>query len=259
MGLIMEYMSGGSLRILLFDDDVVLHMNLRLRMSSEIANGISFLHNFNEKHRLVHGDLKPDNILLTMDLHCKIADFGGAKMVKYSMSTPTHTEATQGQMTEAYAAPERLSRTSVPAKEQDTYSFGLIIHGILSRHSPIEGFLSENAYLQAIKQGGHPSMVIIDTLKRDSKEGALIITVCLESVMTRCWKQDPASRPAMLSIRGELSELLRIQPVNELSRSVAEAQSSLQPFRPCECSDDCLPLHCFNTSSGTFNQRMIFV
>ena len=60
MGLIIEYMSGGSLRRLLLDVDVDLHMNLRLRMSSEIANGISFLHNISEKHRLVHGDLKPD-------------------------------------------------------------------------------------------------------------------------------------------------------------------------------------------------------
>ena len=142
MGLIMECMSGGNLQLLLIDDDVVLRMNLRLGMSSEIENGISFLHNFSEEHRLVHGDLKADNILLTSNLNCKIADFGGAKVVKYTMSSTTETEATHGQMSKACAAPERLvtTRKPKPKKEQDTYSYGIIVHGILSGKLPAAQF-----------------------------------------------------------------------------------------------------------------------
>jgi len=258
MGLIMEYMSAGNLRRLLIDVDVVLHVNLRLRMSSEIANGISFLHDLSEKHRLVHGDLKPDNILLTRDLNCKIADFGGAKMVKYTRSTMTHTEVTQGQMTRAYAAPERLFRKtkSKPKKEQDTYSYGIIVHGILSREMPMEQFSSEDEYLEAVKEGERPDTEAIDALKDDhaSVEGDLAIIDCLVSVMTKCWHQDPDSRPNMLLIRDELSDLFNQQSPEAIQRSVAAALGNIELFLPSERSQDTLLLRYFNASDGTFNK-----
>jgi len=258
MGLIVEYMSGGNLRRLLLDLDVVLHMNLRLRMSSEIANGISFLHNISEKHRLVHGDLKPDNILLTKDLQCKVADFGGAKIVKYTMSTTTHTEVTQGQMTRAYAAPERLltKRKPRPKKEQDTYSFGVIIHGILSRELPLAQFSSEAEYLEAVKEGERPDIEAIVTLKEDhsSLEGDLAIIDCLVSVMERCWQQNPDSRPNMIVIRDELSDLLNQQSPQEIQRSVVAVLENIELFLPSERSRNTILLRQFNPSTGTFNK-----
>jgi len=258
MGLIIEYMSGGSLRRLLLDVDVDLHMNLRLRMSSEIANGISFLHNISEKHRLVHGDLKPDNILLTKDLQCKVADFGGAEMVKYTMSTMTDAEATQGQMTRAYAAPERIltKRKPKPKKEQDTYSYGVIVHSILSRELPTEQFSSEAKYLEAVKEGERPDMEIIDTLKEDhsSHEDDLAIIDCLVSVMTRCWQQNPDGRPNMIVIRDELSDLLNQQSPEAIQRSVAAALKNMELFLPSERSQNTILLRQFNPSTGTFNK-----
>jgi len=265
MALIVEYMSGGNLRRLLLDVDIVLHMNLRLRMSSEIANGISFLHNISEKHRLVHGDLKPDNILLTKDLQCKVADFGGAKIVKYTMSTTTGAEVTQGQMTRAYAAPERLltRRKPKPKKEQDTYSFGVIIHGILSRELPLEQFSSEAEYLEAVKEGERPDTEAIDTLKdHSSHEGDLAIIDCLVSVMTTCWQQNPDSRPNMIVIRDELSDLLNQQSPQEIQRSVVAALENIELFLPSERSQKTILLRQFNPSTGTFNisknEKVIF-
>jgi len=258
MGLIMEYMSGGNLRLLLIDDDVVLHMNLRLRMSSEIANGISFLHNFSEERRLVHGDLKPDNILLTSDLNCKIADFGGAKVVKHTMSATTDTEATHGQMTKAYAAPERLftNRKPKPKKEQDTYSYGVIVHGILSRELPAEQFSSEAKYLEAVKEGQRPGVEAIETLKEDyaSQEGDLAIIDYLVSVMKRCWHQHPDSRPNMVVIRDELSALPNQKSKDAIKHSVATALENVKLFLPSVPIQRTLPLRQFNPINGTFNE-----
>jgi len=49
-------------------------------------------------------------------------------------------------MTRAYAAPERLFTKRKPSakKEQDTYSYGIIVHGILSRELPAEQFSSKD-------------------------------------------------------------------------------------------------------------------
>ena len=258
MGLIIEYMSGGSLRRLLLDIDVDIHVTLRLRMSSEIANGISFLHNISEKHRLVHGDLKPDNVLLTKDLQCKVADFGGAKIVENTMSATTHSEATQDQMTRAYAAPERLFTKRKPSakKEQDTYSYGIILHGILSRKLPAAQFASEAKYLEAVMEGERPDMETIDTRKEGhaSLEGDLAIIDCLVSVMTRCWQQNPDSRPNMVVIRDELSDLLNQQSPEAIQRSVVAALQNMELFLPSERSQNTVSLRQFNPTTGTFNE-----
>jgi len=258
MGLVIEYMSGGNLWRLLLDVDIVLHMDLRLRMCSEIANGISFLHNFSEKHRLVHGDLKPDNVLLTKDLQCKVADFGGANIVKNTMSVMTNTETTQGQMTRVYAAPERLStrRKPKPKKEHDTYSYGIILHGILSRELPMAQFSSEAEYVEAVKDGDRPDTAAIDTLREDhaSLKGDLAIIDCLVCVMKRCWQENPDSRPNMIVVRNELSDLLNQQSPQAILRSVATALENIELFLPSERSQNTMLLRQFNTSTGMFNK-----
>jgi len=255
MGLIMEYMSGGNLRQLLMNPGIPLSPSLRLRMSTEIANGISFIHNFTEQRRLVHGDLKPDNILLSKELNCKIADFGGAKLIKYTRSTETQPNARTSQLTLVYAAPERLSERCRPRKEHDTYSFGVIVHGILSRETPFEVFTGEVDYVESVKRGERPDTEAIEDLKADlssTADGKIIEE--LESVMTSCWSHNPASRPSMIDVRNELTELLNQQSLDAISRSVAAAQSEMKPFLPSKRLHRCISLRCFNTRSGSFHE-----
>uniref|UniRef100_H2YSL9 Protein kinase domain-containing protein n=1 Tax=Ciona savignyi TaxID=51511 RepID=H2YSL9_CIOSA len=79
LGLVLDYIPGGQLEELLGNWSIdPLPWTVRLRISYETANGLSYLHNFSKEKRIVHGDIKPENILLTSDLHAKIADFGGA-------------------------------------------------------------------------------------------------------------------------------------------------------------------------------------
>lgn len=50
-------------------------------LSREILNGVDFLH----VNRVVHRDLKPQNLLVTNDGHIKLADFGLAKTYDFEM------------------------------------------------------------------------------------------------------------------------------------------------------------------------------
>ena len=257
----MEYLPGGNLKRLLMNKRIVLSPKLRLRLSSEIANGVSFLHNFSRVNRLIHNDLKPDNILLTEDLHCQIADFGAAKLIEYTTSSLTQAEPPVNQMTLVYAAPERLSGKSSPSKEHDTYSFGVIIHSILSRENPNLAFVSLKMYLDEIKRGVRPDTKAIDDLKRShaAEPNNLAIIEYLESVMCRCWDHNPRCRPKMLDIRNDLAELLNQQSNEEIAHCVGAALANMQLYLPMERQHRCIPLERFNTSTETFTGGIVDV
>jgi len=256
MGLVMELMPGGNLRRLLRDLDVDLLPVLRLRFCEEIADGIASIHNLSPKKRLTNGDLKPENILLTRDLRCKVGDFGSAKIVSYTGQTSTSTTAAEQspQITLVYAAPERLrKRFCRLRKEQDTYSYGLIVHGILSREMPHETCSSEKEYIDAIQEGFRPDLEAIVEFEKslDNRKDKEILIV-LKSVMTRCWKDSPTDRPDMLSVRDELQRLMSQQKPSDIMRGVAKALDKLKIFEPLESDHRCVPLNCFDVKTRKF-------
>ena len=79
VAIIMQYEVRGSLHQLLRNRAVeVLPFKLRFRFAYEIVKALVFLHNFGVDERMVHGDLKSSNVLLTEDLRARVADFGAA-------------------------------------------------------------------------------------------------------------------------------------------------------------------------------------
>ena len=75
--LFMEYISGGSL---LSDDDVkpgrIYSINVVLLAARDVLLGLDYLH----KMRIVHGDIKPSNMLVSGTGDVKISDFGVSNM-----------------------------------------------------------------------------------------------------------------------------------------------------------------------------------
>ena len=51
----------------------------------QILSGVDFLHT----HRLIHRDLKPQNLLISRNNQVKIADFGLARIYDFSMRLTT--------------------------------------------------------------------------------------------------------------------------------------------------------------------------
>ena len=86
----------------------------RFEIACDIASGLAFLHGGDPI--VVHGDLKPDNVMLNKHLQAKLADFGQSRIHQTARTT---TAGLQG--TVAYMAPELLTAEGKPSPSSDIY------------------------------------------------------------------------------------------------------------------------------------------
>ncbi|NP_001354705.1 G-type lectin S-receptor-like serine/threonine-protein kinase At2g19130 [Zea mays] len=140
--LVYEHMVNGSLDVHLFNSNggggggkdgvVVLDWSTRYQIAVGVARGLAYLHE-GCRERIIHCDIKPENILLDASLVPKIADFGMAAIVPRDFSRVLTTfRGTIG-----YLAPEWIGGEAITEKV-DAYSFGMVLLEIVSgrRNSP---------------------------------------------------------------------------------------------------------------------------
>lgn len=119
--LVYEYMNRGSLDCLLFGPGPALEWQERVEIAVGAARGLAYLHGECE-HKIIHCDVKPENILLHDGGHVKISDFGLAKLLAPEQSGLfTTMRGTRG-----YLAPEWLTNSAITDRA-DVYSFGMVL------------------------------------------------------------------------------------------------------------------------------------
>ncbi|KAJ7186804.1 kinase-like domain-containing protein [Mycena filopes] len=123
----------------------------------EIAAGLNHLHSLN----LIHKDIKPNNILISSDGHCIIADYGGCDITTtenpwYDPDRQCIRQAANGGIkTIGYTAPETLFPGLGGFAEFDAradwYSLGITMYTLVCRWEPPEH--SDNAVLTSAEMG----------------------------------------------------------------------------------------------------------
>ena len=108
--IVMELVMCGNLEDLLYNKNIpTILCKLKTKLFLEIVNAINYLHNHDPKRLCIHGDLKPQNILLTETLAIKLADFGAAAICQAAgAKTLTTDKSFIQQNTPLYLAPEFL-------------------------------------------------------------------------------------------------------------------------------------------------------
>lgn len=141
--LVMELIPRGNLLALLETMDVP--VSIKGRIILEILEGMVYL----TERRVVHKDIKPENILVDKDFHIKIADLGLATCQTWSKLTRQESRrksrgrsaggpgGARAAGTLSYMAPEHLeSIHTVSTEKSDVYSFAIVVWVVLAGEEP---------------------------------------------------------------------------------------------------------------------------
>ncbi|EYU37531.1 hypothetical protein MIMGU_mgv1a022754mg [Erythranthe guttata] len=139
----------------------------RLGIAIDVAHAREYLH-CGIDSIIIHGDLKPSNILLDEDMTACVGDFGLSKITSsIPESSSSSTIGIRG--TFGYVPPEYGMSNSVSTKG-DVYSYGILVLEMFTnrRPSPTDDSLSENGNLQNFVSAALPNRVmeIVDPLIR---------------------------------------------------------------------------------------------
>ncbi len=130
--LVMDYAPGGTLRQR-YPKGTPLPLDTVLTYVMQVAEALQYAH----QEKLIHRDVKPENMLLGRNNKVLLSDFGIAIMIQSS-----HQQQAQGTAgTVAYMAPEQLQGKPRPASDQ--YALGVVVYEWLCGDHPFHGTLAE--------------------------------------------------------------------------------------------------------------------
>lgn len=136
--LILEYVEGTTLKEYMTNNKNI-SLDIVIHIMKQISDGLSHAH----RNGIIHRDIKPQNILMTKDLTCKITDFGISRA--YGDTTLTQTNQMLG--TVYYLSPEQ-ARGNVATAQSDIYSLGILMYELITGKIPFKG---ESAVAIALK------------------------------------------------------------------------------------------------------------
>jgi serine/threonine protein kinase len=194
--LVTELCQGGNLFDLLHMSDVELRWHQQLKMASDVADAMNYLHSL--RPLIIHRDLKSPNVLVSLPViseqcvpQVKVADFGLARMglPGFEMTAKTGTSN--------WMAPEVAVGSRYDHKA-DVFSYGMLLFEIVCLEVPFEESLP------------HEVTALIASGARPDENPEALPPDCPESIaelMSVCWAQDPTIRPEFCEVSAVLSQI----------------------------------------------------
>nr|CCC51135.1 putative serine/threonine protein kinase [Trypanosoma vivax Y486] len=184
--IILECMMAGSLKGLLDSFGSIPRSTVCLFIR-DVLLGLHKLHSSG----IIHGDVKPQNVLLTLSGACKISDFGASAFLNEVMRRQMEGKGLQVQGTPIYLAPEAAQGR--PVVQSDIWSCGIMFIQLVTGELPYpKRFLQMPAQILVYQIGsGAAKPVIPQCLDKH----------CTEFV-TKCLMEDPQERLSARQLLG---------------------------------------------------------
>jgi len=191
--IVMEMMDGGTMEKLV--EDPSLSFERKLQISAEIAHTLAEIH----KRGIVHGDLKPANVLMSSTNKPYLNDFylfpsrGAGAMPSMPLGTPY------------YMSPEQAKGVLITTAS-DVYSFGIMIYELLTGEMP---YLLEPENIQGMVQE-----IMEGNINPPSKANPKINNK-LEAVILKLLEKNPSKRyQQMNDVSKDLFACLNDKPIS---------------------------------------------
>lgn len=168
--LVMEYIAGETLEQHL--ESSTLTIQRACAWAADLASALALAH----RAGIIHGDVKPGNILVTPENKVKLGDFGIARL--------TTQLSASGQLmgTPAYLAPEQI-QNEFQDQRSDQFSFGVVFYQMLTGIRPFAG----------ISLGAVCAQILNDDPVPPSRHNPAV-PPALDRVVARCLAKNPQDR-----------------------------------------------------------------
>ncbi|MDB6352374.1 Stk1 family PASTA domain-containing Ser/Thr kinase [Trichococcus sp. K1Tr] len=173
--IVMEFIDGTDLKKYI-DIQGRVSPEKSIHIMHQVLSAVALAH----KNRIIHRDIKPQNILIDNQDRIKITDFGIA--VALSETSITQTNTLLGSV--HYLSPEQ-ARGSMATSKSDIYALGIVLYELLSGKVPFDG---ESAVSVALKHFQEPMPFI--------RESHPEIPQSLENVILKATAKEPLDRYA---------------------------------------------------------------
>ena len=171
--IVMEYVEGTDLKDYVRQRGA-LHPIEAVRIMMQIVSAIAAAH----QNRIIHRDIKPQNILIDREGNVKITDFGIA--VALSDTSLTQTNTLLGSV--HYLSPEQ-ARGGMATIQTDIYALGIVLYELLTGRVPFDG---ESAVSIALKHFQEPLPPVVNP--------TAMVPQSLENIVLKATAKDPMNR-----------------------------------------------------------------
>ncbi|AES68152.1 G-type lectin S-receptor-like Serine/Threonine-kinase SD2-5 [Medicago truncatula] len=216
--LVYEYMARGSLDKWIFknsENTLLLTWETRYNIAIGTAKGLAYLHEECEV-RIIHCDIKPQNVLLDDNFMAKVSDFGLAKLMSREQSHVfTTLRGTRG-----YLAPEWITNYAISEKS-DVFSYGMLLLEIVGgrkNYDQWEGAEKAHfpSYVSRMMEEGKIREVIDQKIDIDDKDESVVTAL---KVALWCIQDDMNLRPSMSKVVQMLEGLCLVNDPPSLLQS----------------------------------------
>lgn len=202
--LMYDYMENGSLDKKLFecDENEMLSWEKRIKVLRDVATGLLYLHQGWDS-KVLHRDIKANNVLLDKDMNARLGDFGLARMQPHERTADT----TRVMGTVGYMAPE-VVRTGRVSAQADVFGFGvLVLEVVCGRRAIEEGKPWLIDWVRGLVERNEIGLAVDERLKVEGISGNEIDEmermVCLGLL---CAHNEAGARPTMQQVVNILCE-----------------------------------------------------
>ncbi len=175
--LVMEYVDGRNLHDVIKKDGPM-SIDSAADITRQVAAGLSHAH----KEKLIHGGLRPTNVILDGQHTAKVIDLGLSKFDDLSQRPSSGESESKILGIADYLSPEQASG-GLPTAKSDIYSLGCIAFFLLSGEAPF----ARGSYTQRLQRHQHDSVPDVRKARKDTPEG-------LAEIIGKMMAKDPAKR-----------------------------------------------------------------